>query len=64
MNCLACHTGKVAGRVVLGLPNSNYLLETLTEEVRLMKLKMGKPLTQLDALDHAPSASTFQCVRS
>jgi mono/diheme cytochrome c family protein len=48
MNCLACHTGKVAGRVALGLPNSNYLLETLTEDVRLMKLKMGKPLTHMD----------------
>src|SRR5436189_1019289 len=48
MNCLACHTGKVAGRVILGLPNSNFALETLTEEVRLLKLKTGKPLTHLD----------------
>jgi hypothetical protein len=48
MNCLACHTGKVAGRVILGLPNSHFALETLTEEVRLLKLKMGKPLTHLD----------------
>ncbi len=48
MNCLACHTGKVAGRVILGLPNSHFALETLTEEVRLLKLQMGKPLTHLD----------------
>ncbi|MGE5192493.1 MAG: cytochrome c [Deltaproteobacteria bacterium] len=48
MNCLACHAGKVAGRVIPGLPNSHYLLETLTEDVRLMKLKMGKPLTHMD----------------
>ena len=48
MNCLACHTGKVAGRVVLGLPNSHFALETLTEDVRLLKLQMGKPLTHLD----------------
>ncbi len=48
MNCLACHTGKVAGRVIPGLPNSHFALETLTEEVRLLKLQMGKPLTHLD----------------
>jgi len=48
MNCLACHTGKVAGRVIPGLPNSHFALETLTEEVRLMKLKMGKPLSHMD----------------
>jgi len=48
MNCLACHTGKVAGRVILGVPNSHFALETLTEEVRQLKLQMGKPLTHLD----------------
>src|SRR6516164_9216225 len=48
MNCLACHTGKVAGRVIPGLPNSHFALETLTEEVRLVKLTMGKPLTHMD----------------
>ena len=48
MNCLACHAGKVAGRVIPGLPNSHYLLETLTEDVRLTKLKMGKPLSHMD----------------
>jgi mono/diheme cytochrome c family protein len=48
MNCLACHTGKVAGRVILGLPNSHFALETLTEEVRLIKLQLAKPLTHLD----------------
>jgi mono/diheme cytochrome c family protein len=48
MNCLACHAGKVAGRVIPGLPNSHYLLETLTEDVRLMKLTMGKPLSHMD----------------
>src|SRR5579872_2909918 len=48
MNCLACHAGKVAGRVIPGLPNSHFALETLTEDVRLLKLQMGKPLTHLD----------------
>jgi len=48
MNCLACHSGKVAGKVVPGLPNSHYALETLTEDVRLTKLQMAKPLTHMD----------------
>ena len=33
MNCLACHQGKVAGKMYPGVPNSLYALETLTEEV-------------------------------
>jgi mono/diheme cytochrome c family protein len=48
MNCLACHTGKVAGQVILGAPNSLYALATLTEEVRQTKLLMLKPLTHMD----------------
>lgn len=48
MNCLACHSGKVAGQAVLGSPNSNFALETLTEDVRRLKLKNSKPLAHLD----------------
>jgi mono/diheme cytochrome c family protein len=48
MNCLACHTGKVAGNVILGAPNSLFALETLTEEVRQTKLRMLKPFTHMD----------------
>jgi mono/diheme cytochrome c family protein len=48
MNCLACHAGKVAGQVVPGLPNSHYGLQTLTEEVRLVKLDLRKKLTHMD----------------
>jgi len=48
MNCLACHGGKVAGRVIPGLPNSHIALQTLTEDVRLVKLKQGKMLSHLD----------------
>jgi len=48
MNCLACHSGKVAGESVLGSPNSNFALETLTEDVRKMKLKTSRPLSHLD----------------
>lgn len=48
MNCLACHSGKVAGQAVLGVPNSNFALETLVDEVRQLKLQMGRPLAHLD----------------
>jgi len=48
MNCLACHGGKVAGRVIPGLPNSHYALETLTEETRRVKVRTGKPLVGKD----------------
>ena len=48
MNCLACHGGKVAGRVLPGLPNSHTALQTLTEDVRLVKLSQGKKLGHLD----------------
>ncbi|HEX7378415.1 MAG TPA: cytochrome c [Pirellulales bacterium] len=48
MNCLACHGGKVAGRVIAGLPNSLYALETLTDDVRATKLRLRKPLSHMD----------------
>ena len=48
MSCLACHQGQVAGRVLPGVPNSNYALETLTEEVRLVKVKQRKPFGHMD----------------
>jgi cytochrome c5 len=48
MSCLACHQGAVAGRVIPGLPNTSYALETLTEEVRLVKLRQRKPLGHMD----------------
>jgi mono/diheme cytochrome c family protein len=48
MNCLACHQGKVAGRVYPGVPNSLFALETLTEEVRETKLRMNKPLARME----------------
>lgn len=48
MNCLACHGGKVAGRVVPGLPNSLYALETLTDDVRQTKLRLGKEMAHMD----------------
>ena len=48
MNCLACHTGRVAGRVIFGAPNTHYLLQSLTEDVRNVKLRLGKRLTHMD----------------
>jgi mono/diheme cytochrome c family protein len=48
MSCLACHQGQVDGRVIPGLPNSNYALETLTEEVRLVKVRQRKPFGHMD----------------
>src|SRR5579863_5407732 len=48
MNCFACHGGKVAGQVIPGAPNSLYALETLTDEVRATKLRLGKPLAHMD----------------
>lgn len=48
MNCLTCHGGQVAGRVIPGLPNSHLALQTLTEDVRLIKLRLKKPLSHLD----------------
>ena len=32
MNCLGCHGGKIAGRVILGLGNSHYALQSLTDD--------------------------------
>jgi mono/diheme cytochrome c family protein len=48
MNCFACHGGQVHGRVVPGLPNSMYALQTLTDETRSIKLDQGKQLTRMD----------------
>lgn len=59
MNCLACHGGKVAGQVLPGLPNSHFALQTLTEDVRLIKLSTGKKLGHLDlATLQLPLSST------
>lgn len=48
MSCLACHQGQVGGRLVPGLPNSNYALETLTADVRLVKLAQRKAFGHMD----------------
>jgi len=48
MSCLACHQGQVAGRMIPGLPNSNYALETLTADVRMVKLAQRKAFGHMD----------------
>ncbi len=48
MNCFSCHGGSVDGQVIPGLPNANFELETLTEELRLAKLLSKQPLTRMD----------------
>ncbi len=48
MNCLACHQGKVAGRVIPGLSNSLFDLESLTEDTRAVKQRRGISLTRMD----------------
>jgi cytochrome c553 len=48
MNCLACHTGEVEGRVVPGAPNTRYALAALTDDVRQTKLRLGKPLARME----------------
>jgi mono/diheme cytochrome c family protein len=48
MSCLTCHQGKVAGRVVPGVPNSLLALQTLAEDVRATKLRLHRQLTRID----------------
>jgi hypothetical protein len=48
MNCFACHGGQVAGKVIPGLPNSTFALQTLTDDTRAIKLASNKPLGRMD----------------
>ena len=48
MSCLACHQGQVRGEAIPGLPNADYALETLTEEVRLVKVRQRKAFGHMD----------------
>jgi len=47
-NCFTCHGGEVTGKIIPGLPNSHYALQTLIQETRLTKLRMNKPLATID----------------
>ncbi len=48
MNCFACHGGSVYGQTLPGAPNNLYQLQSLTEDARATKLRMHKPLAQMD----------------
>ncbi len=48
MNCFACHGGSVYGQPIAGAPNNRYALQTLTEEVRSTKFRLGKPLGRME----------------
>lgn len=48
MNCFACHQGQIDGELIPGVGNSQFALATLTEEIRLTKLRLGKPLSRMD----------------
>lgn len=47
-NCFTCHGGEVAGQYIPGLPNSHYAMQTLIQESRLTKLRLGKSLAPVD----------------
>lgn len=48
MNCFSCHGGSVYGMPTPGAPNNRFALQTLTEEVRATKFRLGKPLARMD----------------
>lgn len=48
MNCFACHGGKVAGKLMLGAPNSLFAMQTLYDDVRMAKIFLGKRFSHMD----------------
>ncbi|QDT08843.1 hypothetical protein [Stieleria marina] len=48
MNCFSCHGGNVYGKPTPGAPNNRFALQTLTEEIRATKFRMGKPFSRMD----------------
>ena len=48
MNCFSCHGGSVYGKPTPGSPNNRFALQTMTEEIRATKFKLGKPLSRMD----------------
>ena len=48
MNCFSCHGGSVYGTPTPGAPNNRFALQTMTEEIRSTKFRLGKPMTRMD----------------
>ncbi len=55
MNCLGCHGGKVAGRVIPGLGNSHYALQSLTDDASEARRRETGQNSRLAAAAHALS---------
>ena len=49
MNCFACHGGTVNGKFVEGLPNSHLALQTLYDDLRRTKRRLGIPAGQMES---------------
>ena len=48
VNCLSCHQGQLEGKVIPGLANADYAMQTIAEEMRATKLRLGKSLARFD----------------
>lgn len=48
MNCFSCHGGEVYGVPTPGAPNNRFALQTMTEELRATKFRLGQPLSRMD----------------
>lgn len=48
MNCFSCHGGSVYGTITPGAPNNRFALQTMTEELRATKFRLGKPFSRMD----------------
>jgi hypothetical protein len=50
MNCLACHQGKVAGRMIWGVGNSHFAFQTLTQDILKARRAAGEKLSAGEAM--------------
>lgn len=48
VNCFSCHGGKVAGKMIPGVPNTHIALQTLSDEVEEVQRRMGKSSEYMD----------------
>ncbi|HWL11245.1 MAG TPA: cytochrome c [Planctomicrobium sp.] len=50
MNCFSCHGGTLMGQVVPGAPNTRYLLQSLSDDMRTLKVQHypEKPLSRME----------------
>ena len=55
MNCFTCHGGTIYGNPYPGAPNNKIALQTLTEEIRATKFRVGAALSRMDlGIGHTP----------